>query len=228
MTRLRTSRRSSGFTLLELLVSLVLLSLVMTTVYSGLRLAGKGVDTGSAISEQVQAMRTTRMVLRRITQQIQPVLVQSSENRRQVYFEGTSTQMRFLARTPAALAVGGLYAMELVVIARGDAPTLVLRQKLFHPDNEGFGPESGLSDETEVLGPNAAITFRFYGALKPRTVATWHQSWQKAQRLPSLIELSVVPAQGPAWPPLVLEIAAVQPIIRVREPVSQSLELAQL
>jgi general secretion pathway protein J len=58
-------KTSAGFTLLEVLASLVLLALLLVGVYSGIRTATHSVRSGTATIERMDQVRSAQQFLRR-------------------------------------------------------------------------------------------------------------------------------------------------------------------
>ena len=102
--RPKDGRRAQGFTLLELLVSLTLLSLIGLIMLGGLRLGERTWERGASIADRAEMIDAAQRVLRRELSNIYPLWQAGAANQGKVLFEGTATSLTFIA--PAAVQSG--------------------------------------------------------------------------------------------------------------------------
>jgi general secretion pathway protein J len=100
----------AGFTLLELMVTMVLTSLLVVVVYTSLSLCLKARERGQATSEVLQELRVGQRILTRSLSSAVPGSVGT-----RVYFIGDPRQMRFFTSIPLeAHSLGGIYHWRLL------------------------------------------------------------------------------------------------------------------
>ena len=107
-------RRTAGFTLLEVLGALVLLSLLLLGVYAGIRTATRSVRAGTATVERLDQVRSTQQLLRRELAQTMVAPIGHDANGDSVYFDGAAKRMRFVAPLPGYLDKLGPQLMALI------------------------------------------------------------------------------------------------------------------
>jgi general secretion pathway protein J len=100
MMALKSTRRQSGFTLLELLIAITVLGLLLVALTNGVRFAGQAWETQTTRIERQGDLDAVQNILRQL---ISPASRLS----------GTSFSLKFVGALPAALARGGLYDIEL-------------------------------------------------------------------------------------------------------------------
>jgi prepilin-type N-terminal cleavage/methylation domain-containing protein len=91
-----------GFTLIELMVSLTIMAGLLAVTYSGLRVALTMWEKGSARAQSFEQRQTVLEVLREQVGGILPVsyfVVQGTERRQRLAFEGTPNSLRFVSAT---------------------------------------------------------------------------------------------------------------------------------
>jgi len=192
----------AGFTLVELLIAIALFGLILTGLYSGLRMATRASDAGEAHAKDNDELRAVMGFLRFELGQVYP-LVFSDEGDEQVIFEGEPDRLRFVARLPQHRGVEGAYLISLVA----DRDRLVLRYRLTKPDRQ-YLFESGDTGKEVVLVPGLeSVGFSYYG--KRGRSARFYTRWDDPERLPKLVRMRIRPkGRGVHWPDLIVPIRA--------------------
>ncbi|MEQ1887640.1 MAG: prepilin-type N-terminal cleavage/methylation domain-containing protein [Alphaproteobacteria bacterium] len=186
----------SGYTLIELLVSLALLGLMMSLIGVALPLAISGNTRTSSTSAEISAIVTMHELLRRQIGEMQAIQSQDGYTH-SLLFSGSADAMRFAASPVAAQGAGGPQIIELAVAG---APSARQLQYL-------------MGDEQRNLVTNArSIRFSYYGAKARGSDPVWLETWKDKARLPSLVRIQVLPnAATLPWPDLVIAVMAQPP-----------------
>jgi general secretion pathway protein J len=195
-------RAAQGFTLLELTVALVLVALIGSLLYGSLSLAGNTWNRGEAKVQRVSEMRSTEDFLRRTLTSQHPLRFQKVLEK-PLYFLGTRDALSYAAALPGR-AGGGMYYFRLT--APGDGRLMLSR---VIPDYSALAlPDFGGAESTVLADGIAAVKFGYFGrdpGSADTVTPTWRDRWDDPQRLPDLISVDVTPANGAAWPTLVVE-----------------------
>ena len=200
----RLHNREHGFTLIELSVALVLLALMASVLYGSLSLAGMSWDRGEAKAQQTSEMRLTEDFLRRTLTSQHPLRLQKVIEK-PLYFLGTSDSLSYAAALPGR-AGAGMYSFKVAVTPSGDSTRLTLSRVI--PDYAATRPPDFGDDFSVLAGGIAEVRFGYFGRDPGAAVTvtpTWRDRWDDPQRLPDLIRMDVKPANGAAWPTLVVE-----------------------
>jgi len=194
------NRRARGLTLLELLLALTMLATGALVAFATVRAAGAVATRGQLQARQHEQVRTSAGLLRRQLQRAEPLAyAQDPRSRRPVAFEGGPRRLRFVAVVPeylggqAQVHEGGIAASE-----GGIQLNLTLWPLLPRP-----GAEAEPTAREVVAWPLAAARFRYRG-LDPASgrPGPWLEQWPDPARLPQLVALEVVGADGRPWPPI--------------------------
>ncbi len=189
--------RSSGFTLLETLVALVVLGLLVV----GLT---RGVSTGLALwraqshrigeaADLDAAERTMRNLLSGI-----PTNPGGDAAPGAVAFDGSASRLHFVGDLPTGLGTSQRANIDLELKGR----RLVLSWTPHRHEISVAPPPKPL--ETELIGGVARVELAYWGAPAPDQPAAWQGQWQGPD-LPGLIRVRVVFASRDKrhWPDLI-------------------------
>ena len=199
---IRARRRSSGFTLIEVLLATVLLASGLALGFATVRAAGASAQRGEAIAERNERIRAVSEFLRRRIGGMQGLVFeldpQSGESRR---FAGEAESMRFVADLPDYLGRGGphLHALGVARDGNGFALQVDFRMVLAGETIEGSRarPPEPLADGLR------SVEFAYRGPGKDGKPAPWLYEWEHPEALPAQVRVRIVDAQG-AWPDLVV------------------------
>ena len=195
-------RRSSGFTLIEVLLATVLLAAGLALGFATVRAAGATAQRGEVIAERNERIRAVSEFLRRRIGGMQGLVFEldpeSGEARR---FAGEAESMRFVADLPDYLGRGGppLHALGVARDGDGFALQVDFRMVLAGETIEGSRarPPEPLADGLR------SVEFAYRGPGKDGKPAPWLYEWEQPEALPAQVRVRIVDAQG-AWPDLVV------------------------
>jgi general secretion pathway protein J len=178
-----------GFTLVELLLALTLMSMLLALAYGGLRAATRATDRGQTVLEDSSRIRMAHQFVRRQLNQVVPlVFAQDEENEERTVFEGTADRIRFVAPMPGYLGFGGPQVQELAIVRGDEHFELVLSNALL----QGF-EEERLYDRPPIvlLEDVESAGFSFLGLDENGELAGWSPTWEEVGLLPESIALEI-------------------------------------
>lgn len=191
--------RQSGFTLLELLLSLSIVAFIMAMVYEGLQTALHATESGEALIDRTSKVRVTHEFLRHQFTRVLPLAFEQDETRSiGKVFEGGERKIRFVGPMPGYLGRGGPYVQEYE-IAGGQ---LLFRHWLLN----GFDPDKIDRDEDPLLLLDGIRGggFDFRSTDREGKVTDWNPRWEETQVTPVTIRLRLEfkPETRLIWPDL--------------------------
>lgn len=217
------SRRRRGFTLVEVLIALVLLSLLMLVLTSALRSMGQ---VEERVEQRIEAADDYRLA----TQLLGDVLGHVSARRHSVqaaggpaqapFFEARPDSLAWIGVMPARFGLGGRHYLRLAVEPGPDGDgQLVLR----------YAPWSGAPTfdawpqaQARVLAaPVQSLALRYQEPASGGWSPVWPPPGVPLNTLPSTLLPGAVALQidgaQPAWPPMVVPLRAA----RISDPSTQ-------
>jgi len=220
-----------GFTLIELVIAIALVSLLSLLLYSGLRLgtsAWEGVETRA---DQTSALRVARSFLERELLQARQAQVIVEAQRRFV-FAGDTQSLELAAPLSEYVGIPGLYILRLTLANTGKRHQLVLTRWLLNPkvlagEEQGPAwqplqgketgtapPSSSQSDVAsaafgrDVLLDNVGeLAFSYFGVQEGNLSPTWYPDWIDQPRPPLAVRVHLTSAEQ-TWPDALIPLAA--------------------
>jgi general secretion pathway protein J len=193
-------KRAMGFTLLEVLASLVLLALLLVGVYSGIRTATHSVRSGTLAIERIDQIRSAQQFLRRELAQSLAQPISQTDHGEPIYFIGDAHEMRYVAPLPGYLGKRGPQLQRLQLVDDGhDGFRLEVSLALLPPDGK---PPQPLGEPQVLLDHIKSGSFSYRGVDRKGEMVPWQPTWTDGRLLPQLVRISVQTQDHPEWPQL--------------------------
>ena len=201
-------RPPRGFTLVEVLVAMALLSLVMLGLLTAMRSFAQSetrIDERIRIDDDLRVgERFLRSVMATVSPRPRPTPAGAPK---QIEFFGGADAMRWIGVMPARHGAGGLYRFHLHgrPATAAEPSALVLE---FFPYVPGFEAplDPGAVQSRAMANAIGEVRFRYQDDLA--SGEQWLAEWPHADRLPRRIALSLASDKLP-WPELIVSIVPI-------------------
>lgn len=190
-------RGRAGFTLVELLVTMALLSILMLGMASALRTMAQTEERVDARLASADEFRVATGFLRNIMGRVsvRKRAVPFTEGASPYLFAGGPDAVAWVGIMPARHGAGGRYFFKLAVEPMQGEPALVIR---FVPwtDSTEF-PDWSHSESRVLVGDVASFALSYQDARQPTPV--WTSVWQRIDSVPDRVRIELRTSAGP-WP----------------------------
>lgn len=206
--RLSRGRRAAGFTLVELLLAITLMSILLGLTYSGLRAASRSSQRGEMLLAAGGEMRAAHQFIRRQLNQMLPLSYAETDDAEteRIVFEGDETHIKYVAPMPGYLGSGGPQVQVVEVVNDGEGGFVV---QFGHALLQGFTDDRLLDREPVLLleGVKSA-GFSFLGRDEEGELTDWSSSWDQPEQLPVAVRFDVEfnEALNLEWPELAASV----------------------
>ena len=214
----RQSRQQSrgsqlGFTLLELLVVMSLLSILMIGLVSALRTMAQTESKIDGRLERLDEIRVARTFLQQTLTRVSALKLDAPDatGKTIIPFVATPDSVTWVGILPARANVGGRHFFRLAIEDAGTGRELVLRFSPWKPDivfPDWASAESRILvkgiEQMKVQAQGLAP--QGYNPVEPWP-SGWQDGWPMADTLPERLRLALVDAQGD-WPEWTIALRA--------------------
>jgi len=195
-----------GFTLLEMLVVMVLLSVIMLGLLSALRTMGQTETRIDQKLERLDQIRVARAFLQQTLARVSAIATDlpGASGKKAIPFAATSESLTWVGILPARPDIGGRHFFRLMVEDAGAERALVLRYAPWNPD--ALMPNWPTAESRVLLKGITKLEVQAQG-LPPqgRSPAElwphgWQDGWPVADVLPEHLRVTGYSATGSVFP----------------------------
>jgi general secretion pathway protein J len=190
--------REAGYTLVELLASLIIIGLASAMMLSGISTGRRVWERADVANVAGESISGAQMLLRERIERAYPA-TRYDKIPTYVDFFGASNGVTFLSPARDIHAPQALMRYSLSLAPNGDLLLTDLSDVAVDPKAPG---------EPLVLLHNVQqLDIAYFGVLPPDNAPGWHDQWQLRQTLPLLMRVRVQfsPDDGRAWPELLIK-----------------------
>lgn len=203
-----------GFTLIEIIIAMSLLSLILLLVFSSLHAAGRNWEVSAEQIEMSDELRLASQFIRKNLAQAVPLIWINNEERK-IAFTGESDELNFVVPLPSHRGGGGLSLLTLKTGEGEDENKLMLYYRMAIPDQQSF--DFNLSDSeinSAVLAENIdSVEINYFGNEQDDDSdpfgndPIWRDRWDIDDRLPLLVSLKINSVRpSVTWPEMLIAI----------------------
>ena len=183
------TEKPKGFTLIEVIIAMTLLSLILVLLFSTIFTTNKNwQSTERKISQNDELRLVGHFIQRQISQNVPLMWVDNKEQK--LIFEGKSNSLSFTSNLPAHRGGGGVQILTLKVNQTDDTNHLDLYYRHASPDSSPFETYDD-AEQVTLLENIKDIELSYFGREKLDEVPVWRDEWQSKELLPSLISLKI-------------------------------------
>jgi prepilin-type N-terminal cleavage/methylation domain-containing protein len=192
--RICTTGRERGFTLLELLVSIVILTLIVTVSYSALMVGSRSWQgTASTIKDNATSRFAVQFIRNKI-EQMYPIFWNDGR-KRILAFQGEDDGVKFIAPAPQGRETQEYYEYYITTdLDEMENVMLLLYFEPHDPSSEAF-KVSRKSPVRKLLSHLSMVKYSYFGSQRTRDLPDWHSVWNDdSVDYPMLFKLEMVGA----------------------------------
>jgi len=201
----KPAARQAGFTLLEMLVAIGLVSLLSLLTFTALRLGAAAWARTDARAAYTADVLVAHDLLRETIAQAYPALVHNADVTVIAAFQGTRDRLELSGPLPRTAAIGGLHRIRFA-LTNGEASQRLVMAWRIERNAPDLDASPGPMTEVDLLTGVRAVAFGYFGQRRGERVPRWHDAWENEIDLPDLVRVEVVfaDAHERRWPLLTI------------------------
>jgi general secretion pathway protein J len=176
----------AGFTLLELMIALCLMSLLTVVILGALGTGARVWEHASVEQHVVEETVVARKFLRRWLEQAYPLVDRSEPLRPVMVFQGTKERLDLVAPVPGGIMPGGLAHYSVFVQRNDGRSDLLVTMRHERADENIAAPSSSI-----LIEDISDMSVAYFGAQRSGESEEWHDAWSDATNLPRLVRISI-------------------------------------
>jgi general secretion pathway protein J len=182
-------KASRGFTLVEILLALALMSMLLALAYGGLRASTRAANKGQAILQESGRVRMAHQFVRKQLNQMAFLAFSTDPaDEERAVFEGEAKRIRFVAPMPGYLGFGGPQVQELAIVPGDEGEMLVLSHALL----QGFEEQKLFERDPIILLDKIEFAeFSFLGRDEMGELSALTNRWEQPELLPESVSLEI-------------------------------------
>ena len=182
--------KTTGFTLVELLLAITLMSILLGLTYTGLRAATRSSQRGEIMLAAGGEMRASHQFVRRQINQMLPLpfAVAGDRDETRIIFVGEAGSIQYVAPMPGYLGSGGPQVQLIEWVSNADSGVLQFSHALL----QGYEEERMFDREPVILLEDVdSAGFEFLGMDEGGQLTGWTTSWDQPDKFPVAVRLNV-------------------------------------
>ncbi|HEU0061262.1 MAG TPA: prepilin-type N-terminal cleavage/methylation domain-containing protein [Hyphomicrobiaceae bacterium] len=179
-----------GFSLMEMLVSLVILALILALLPGAFRLA-RQVWSATAMLDRDSGRDAGLDFLETRLAEAMPLFEPGKAGLVKILFAGSKDGVSFVAPSRNGPAGGGIYRYSIELRPREGAPSLLVAQVAPYFGPLAQGAAAPPAEEQVLADGVASAEFRYFGHHELRQASSWRGEWKRTDALPDLVELNI-------------------------------------
>jgi general secretion pathway protein J len=210
----RSRRRGGGFTLLELLVAMTILSFISLLILSGLKFGAIVWKKGETASSNAESLDAAQNFLRHLLMTAYPKWVGTGPFDGRVLFDGEEHRIAFLAPPPEQFGPGPVMRFELGLSHDGDL------ELLWSP---GMLREDAPAKSAALLHGVGSVQFGYFGRDIGGSTERWQPTWSGRASNPKLIRMQVTfpDHDRRVWPEFIIQPRVRADVACIYDPISR-------
>lgn len=183
-------KTQSGFTLLEIIVVLTMLSLIMVMVYEGIQISRKMSEKGIKRIDATNEIRVVQELVRRQISRILPMAFKE-EDGTFVIFEGDAEHIMYVSPMPGYLGNGGPHVQLIEIVNAKGGKILQFSHWLLNDSLEQDSFDDSDQEPVVLLENIQSAEFAFVKLNEEGELGEWEDDWEEMENTPLMISLII-------------------------------------
>lgn len=197
-------RCSMGFTLIEVLIAMTLLSIMVVLLFASLRICAQSWEQGENKITEVNEVAVVYNFFQRHLSSAMPLWNDFAEKEETTFsFQGKKQSLQFVSVFPASAGRSGMQLFSIQSKEQDGEQVIKVTLTPFFPVIEG---QDWQKEEVVLLRHVSGFTLAYFGAADDESESRWQEQWLEKDIQPQLVKIRINTTTGVFWPEMIIEI----------------------
>ncbi len=198
------ARLAAGFTLIEVLIVMTLLSVMVVLLFASMKICADSWEKGESKIGDVNEVAVVYNFFQRRLSSAKPLWDDFTRPEEGVFsFQGDLNSLQFVAEFPASADRAGLQLFSLQLQREGEQQLIEVTTTPFFPMAEG---EAAPSEKVTLIKRVSDFSIAYFGVEDGTTEGSWQALWRDRESLPQLVKITVALDNGIFWPDMIIPL----------------------
>ncbi|MEI8207580.1 MAG: prepilin-type N-terminal cleavage/methylation domain-containing protein [Methylococcales bacterium] len=195
---------SRGFTLIEVLIALTLLSVMVVLLFASLKIGTDSWEKGENKITEVNEIAVVYNFFQQHLSVAKPLSNDSPEGEQRFSFQGAAQSLMFVSEFPASAARSGL---QHYLLSKNEVDNEQLINVSLIPYIEPIDGEEPQKEEITLIRHVKDFKLSYFGAdTEGSSRGVWTDEWLNKNILPRLVKIKIELESGIYWPEMIIEL----------------------
>lgn len=192
-----------GFTLIEVLIAMTLLSIMVVLLFSSLKICADSWEKGENKITDVNEVAAVYNFFQRHLSAAKPLWNDFSEEEKTFSFQGKAKALQFVSAFPASAGRSGLQLFSLRLQEEDNDRLVKVTLTPFFPVAEG---EEWRKEEVSLIKHVSDFTLAYFGSDDGVSESSWRDEWLDKDIQPRLVKINIKLENGIYWPEMIIDL----------------------
>lgn len=201
---MRTNQASKGFTLIEVLIAMTLLSIMMVLLFTSLKICADSWEKGESKITDVNEIAVVYNFFQRDLSVAKPLWNDlPAEEEKTFSFQGGTQSLQFVSAFPASAGRSGLQLFSLNLLEEDNERIINVTIVPFVPMTEGA---KWHKEEVTLIKHVSDFTLAYFSSADGVSEGAWTEEWLNKEVLPRLVKINIKLENGSYWPEMIIDL----------------------
>ncbi|MFA5922846.1 MAG: prepilin-type N-terminal cleavage/methylation domain-containing protein [Methylococcaceae bacterium] len=195
--------RLRGFTLIEVLIAMTLLSIMVVLLFSSLKICADSWEKGENKITDVNEVAVVYNFFQRHLSVAKPLWNDFSGENKTLSFQGKTQSLQFVSAFPASAGRTGLQLFSIELQAEDNDQVIKVTITPFFPAAEG---EEWHKEEVSLIKHVSDFTLAYFGSDDGVSEGSWQDEWLDKEVQPRLVKINIKLENEIYWPEIIIDL----------------------
>lgn len=192
-----------GFTLMEVLIAMTLLSIMVVLLFGSLRICAQSWEQGEKKINDVNVVAVVYQFFQNHLSTAEPLWNDFSPDEKSFSFQGKAQSLQFVSTFPASAGRSGKQLFSIQIEEEDREKVIKVAITPFFPVAEG---EEWQKEEVVLLRGLSDFSLAYFGNDDDLGAGNWQDTWLDKSALPQLVKVKITLENETFWPDMTIEM----------------------